>query len=48
MVITMRIRVMMAKKVIDGRAAMYIVAVACAYIRNSLKMKYAMAAKKRS
>ena len=39
MVITIRTRVMIAKKVIDGRAGRYCGLVSGSYIRNSLKMK---------
>ena len=48
MVITIKMRVMIAKKVIDGRAGKYCTNVAGEYILKSLKQKYAIAAKKKS
>ena len=48
MVMTIKVIVMTAKKVIDGRAGRYSANVAGEYIRYSLKQKYAMAAKKSS
>jgi hypothetical protein len=39
MVITIKTRVMIAKKVIDGRAGRYCGLVSGSYMRNSLKMK---------